>query len=107
MGSDFVSKDLGFNVTCDFPPQSDQGFKELYIVQLVGYGKFRDTNTSCARGLVLEKGKEKSVFTRYGYFDLGCDEYSLARLIRAFDIFDQSESRKECSYERRGNAHMY
>jgi len=100
-------EDLGLEINCDFPPLVGEGFIEIYIVQLVGYGRFYDTNTSCARGLVLEKVKGKLEFTRYGYLNFGCDVPELTRLVKAFDKFDRSEASEILFFERRGNLNIY
>jgi len=98
---------LGFEITCDFPPLEEEGFVEIYIVQLVGYGRFFDTNTSCAQGLVLERVKGKLQFTRYGHFDFGAGKAQLRRLVMAFDKFDRSETSEILLFERRGNSNIY
>jgi hypothetical protein len=103
-GRDVAYENLEFEVFCDFPPRS--GITEVFIVQLVGYGKFHDHDTVCAAGLVLEKGRSKAEFTRYGYFELR-DGFGLSQLVRAFDMFDQSAFSKNFAYERRGCANVY
>jgi hypothetical protein len=103
-GKDVAEENLGFEVACDLPPRL--GITEVFIVQLVGYGKFYDRDTVCAAGLVLEKGRNKAEFTRYGSFELR-DGFGLFKMVRGFDMFDQSDFSKNFAHERRGCANVY
>jgi hypothetical protein len=104
MGRDIADEKRLFEITCDDPPRF--GVTEVFIVQLVGNGKFHDVDTVHAAGLVLEKGRNKAEFTRYGFFELR-DNVRLSKLVRAFDMSDQSAFGKNFAYERRGCANVY
>jgi hypothetical protein len=90
-------EDLRFEITCDFPPLVGDGLVEMYIVQLLGYSKFYDMNTSCAQGLVLQKVKGKLQFTRHGYFNFGIGLAELRRFVMAHK-FDRSETSEVLLY---------
>jgi len=54
----------------------------------------------------LEKGRNKAEFTRFGYFELR-DSFGLSKMVRAFDMFDQSAFSKSFAYESRGCVNVY
>jgi hypothetical protein len=99
--------DLRFEAICDFPGRLGDALIEIFTLQLTGVSKFYDMDTSFAMGLVLEKGRNKSEFARYGYFDISRNSIALSRMMRAFDDFDHSTFSQDLLSERRGNSKVY
>jgi hypothetical protein len=89
----------------DFPTESED-IVEVYILQLVGHGKFYDNETPMAAGLVLEKVIDKAEWKRSGYFVV-YDLKLLSDLVRAFDAFDRFPLSETLPYETQGAAKLY